>query len=107
MMTIILGKEKGETVKSISNEDNGKYLFTIEDHKNFPIMSEFADCDNEMVLSKDIPQLIKELQFLKNTLNEKDSQHINEIIELAESVKENREYYLIFTPFIEPINKTK
>lgn len=106
-MTIILENEKGEKIKSIFNEDNGKYLFTIEDHKNFPIMSEFADCDNEMVLSKDIPQLIKELRFLKNNLNEKDSQHINQIIELAEKVKENKEYYLIFTPFINPTNKTK
>ncbi len=102
MMTIILENEKGERIKSVFSKDNGKYLFTIEDYKNFPIMSEFADCDNEIVLNRDITQLIKELESLANTLNERDSQHINEIIELAKKAKENKGYYLIFTPFIKP-----
>ena len=100
MITIILENEKGEKIKSIFNEGNNKYLSTIEDHKNFPIMSEFADCDNEIVLNKDIVQLIKELKLLKTTQNEKDSQQIDEIIELANKAEENENYYLIFTPFV-------
>ena len=100
MMTIILENKNNERLKSVSEKDNGKYLFTVTDSDLFPILSELADCDNEIVPSEDIPKLIGELETLKQSIkNGKAANHINEIIDLAEIAKSHKDHYLIFTPF--------
>ena len=100
MMTIILENKNNERLKSVSEEDNGKYLFAITDNKLFPMLSELAGCDNEIVPSEDMPKLIGELKTLKQGIEDgKAVSHINEIIDLAETAKNHKDFYLIFTPF--------
>jgi len=99
VITIILENRENQIIEKTGEPNNREYLLQPLDAQSFPILSEVSDCDNELITSEHMPQLIGELKKLKTTVNETQKHQIDEIIRLARICEINKDYFLIFTPF--------
>ena len=75
-----------------------------EDTLSYPLLSEISSVDICVFSSKDMPNLIKELEILKTSSRNSQCGHIDEIIELARVCEQNTECILGFTPFATFLN---
>jgi len=99
VITIILENRENQIIEKIGEPDNREYLLQPLDAESYPILSEVSDCDNELIISEQMPQLVKELTKLRIKVGETQKHQINEIIRLARICETNKDYFLIFTPF--------
>ena len=99
MITIILENGKNQIIEKIGSSDNRDYFLKPLNTETYPTLSEISDSDNEIVISEQMPQLIRELENLKLSLNEAQRKQLDEVIRLSRICETNEDYFLIFTPF--------
>ena len=99
MITIILENEENQIIEKVGALGNRDYFLKPLDSKMYPVLSELSDSDNEIVTSGEMPQLIKELQTLKLTVDREQAKEIDEVIKLAKISETDGKCFLVFTPF--------
>lgn len=101
MFTIILWDQlKNAEISRIKNL-KGNENFLIQNKSNlYPLLSNLADCDEDLFCGDSLKKLILELNDVKSCL--KDAIHIShfeEIIELTKKAIDNN-LCILFTPFL-------
>ena len=99
MITIILEKKLDKVVKKLSKPGNENYL--SQEEPKFQKLSEIDNCSYSTFSSEDMNQLEEELSIIKTKVTEAERIHIDDILELAQKCKKNKNLYLTFTPFDE------
>lgn len=100
MITIVLIDKENNYLERIGESDNRDYL--LMPHENdpiYPLVSQLSDSDLDILSSDDMPQLILELERLKQKLLSKQKADVDQILRLAKICQENQGYSLGFTPF--------
>lgn len=101
MITIILEDKADTTLARISQEGNDSYLAWEVDDPAYKLLSQIDNCSYTCFAPEDMPQVIVELKKLKSTLSPKESEHVSQIISLANRCLTELNTTLTFTPFDE------
>ncbi|WLD10972.1 hypothetical protein [Planctellipticum variicoloris] len=96
MITIVL--EQGESVVSTcGREENERYLLGRQD--SLKLLSQLSDCGYDTFGKDDMPELIGELQAVRECVGDRDRCHVDQIIALAVRCQAGNGMTLTFTPF--------
>lgn len=107
MITIIL-EDKADTILArISQEGNDSYLVWEVDDPAYKLLSLIDNYSYTCFAPEDMPQVIVELKKLKSTLSPKESEHVSEIISLANRCLTELNTTLTFTVFDEKQKNVK
>jgi len=97
MFKIILESANGEQLDKIYDANNVEYL--QQDEAEFEMLGELFTCSYDVFSSKDMDQLLLELEKLKASLVDANAiKHIEEIRSLAQKCRVISDSRLIFTP---------
>ena len=97
MITAILETMENEVVGIAAKAGNEKFL--IGNGPAFSKLSLLSEIDYDIFASVDMPDLIGELEILRNTVSDGDQSHIDEITDLAIRCRDEQGLILTFTPF--------
>ncbi len=101
MFTIFLwDRAKYAKLAQIDNMLGNETFLIQSDDSRFPLLSDLADCAEDIHCESSLPKLSNELKELKKELNtEQEIAHIDEIIKLTDqAILENK--CILFTPFL-------
>ena len=101
MITIILEDQADTILARTSQAGNDSYLSWDRDDPKFKLLSQIDNYSYTCFAHNEMPELIHELKQLQSTLSSKASEHISEIISLANRCLTERNTTLTFTPFDE------
>lgn len=105
MITIVLMDAENNYLECIGEANNQEYLLLPNDNDaTYPLISELSDSDLDQFNSVQMPQLITELELLKQNLTDKQRLHVEDIIRLSRACQQNEDFTLGFTPFGEFLN---
>ncbi|MCA9071081.1 MAG: hypothetical protein KDA84_19270 [Planctomycetaceae bacterium] len=99
MITIVLENWADVELARVSLPGNEQYLARDEDP--FPLLSRLDHCSYDVFASRDMVELIRELEQVRESLDGADRTHVEEIIALAQRCRNDTTLTLTFTPFDE------